>query len=378
MKPVRFGFIGCGLMGRELATASLRWPHLLGDLPRPVIVAACDTSEENLNWFRKIPTVHAFYRDYRELLQNPEIEAVYCALPHALHAKVYRDIILSGKHLLGEKPFGMDLSAFETIQSAMQQRPDIFVRCSSEFPYYPAVQQIVRWFQAGAFGQVIEARFAIKHSSDMDLKKPINWKRQRDKNGDYGCMGDLGIHTQHLPFRLGLLPHMVGAQLANLVKTRPGPNGAPVPCETWDNAVLSCEGHDQNGDVFPMVFEMKRMAPGCTNTVEYEIDGINLSARFTTDDPNAVYFTQSMGQKQAWTRLVVGQAPLFPVITGGIFEFGFSDSILQMLAAFTSELRGLPCAFPCFTPDEAHKSHLLLTAALQSYNEKRMVPLSLD
>ena len=94
MKPVRFGFIGCGLMGRELATASLRWPHLLGDLPRPVIVAACDTSEENLNWFRKIPTVHAFYRDYRELLQNPEIEAVYCALPHALHAKVYRDIIL--------------------------------------------------------------------------------------------------------------------------------------------------------------------------------------------------------------------------------------------------------------------------------------------
>lgn len=36
---VRFGIIGCGLMGREFASVSMRWLHLTGDLPRPVIVA---------------------------------------------------------------------------------------------------------------------------------------------------------------------------------------------------------------------------------------------------------------------------------------------------------------------------------------------------
>ena len=41
---VRFGIIGCGLMGREFASVSMRWLHLTGDLPRPVIVAACDAS----------------------------------------------------------------------------------------------------------------------------------------------------------------------------------------------------------------------------------------------------------------------------------------------------------------------------------------------
>ncbi|MFQ7726347.1 MAG: hypothetical protein ACLRI7_08115 [Ruthenibacterium lactatiformans] len=149
----------------------------------------------------------------------------------------------------------------------------------------------------------------------------------------------------------------------------------PVPCETWDNAILMCEAQNTAGDTFPMQLEMKRMAPGCTNTVEYEIYGLNLSARFTTDDPNAIHYTQAVGREQAWARLVIGQKTLYPVITGSIFEFGFSDSLLQMFAAFVSELRGLPCSFGCFTPAEAHLSHRVLTAALESYTQKRVVTL---
>ncbi len=373
---VKFGVIGCGLMGREFASASMRWLHLKADLPRPTIVAACDLSDANLDWFRRDPDVRFFYHDYHELLQNSEIEAVYCAVPHHLHSAVYCDVIRAGKHLIGEKPFGMDIAAMKEIRAAMAENPQVFVRCASEFPFYPAVQQIARWYKDGAFGQILEARFAIKHSSDMDLNKPINWKRTVSANGEYGCMGDLGIHTQHLPFRLGLNPQTVSAQLANLVKTRPDRDGNPVPCETWDNALLLCGGENGAGDRFPMLFEMKRMAPGCTNTVEYEISGMLFSARFTTDDPNAVHFTKNDGREQAWSRLVIGNKPLYPTVTGDIFEFGFSDSILQMFAAFVSELRGLPCEFGCFTPDEALESHRLLTAALVSEREGRAVMLN--
>lgn len=110
-RPVRFGVIGCGLMGREFASVSMRWLHLAADLPRPVIVAACDLSPSNLDWFRQVPDTRYFYSDYKELLANPEVEAVYCAVPHHLHAQVYSDVIRAGKHLLGEKPFGMDLAA---------------------------------------------------------------------------------------------------------------------------------------------------------------------------------------------------------------------------------------------------------------------------
>ena len=375
MKNVNFAVIGCGLMGREFASVSMRWLHLLGDLPRPVILAACDLNDDNLNWFKQVPDCKYFYHNYQEMLQNPEIEAVYCAVPHHLHAKVYGDVIRAGKHLIGEKPFGMDLAAMNEIEAAMAEHPEVFVRCASEFPFYPAVQQMVKWYREGAFGQIIEAKFTIKHSSDMDLKKPINWKRMKAANGEYGCMGDLGIHTQHLPFRLGFKPQNVSAYLANIAKERPDLDGNMVPCETWDNAILMCQTTNENGDVFPMQLEMKRMAPGCTNTVEYEIYGLNMSAKFTSDDPNAICYTQAVGREQAWARLVIGQKTQFPVITGSIFEFGFSDSLLQMFAAFVSELRGLPCSFGCFRPDEAKRTHELLTAALESHATRRMVDL---
>ena len=101
-----------------------------------------------------------------------------------------------------------------------------------------------------------------------------------------------------------------------------------------------------------------------------------MSARFSTDDPNAVRYTQAVGREQAWARLAVGNKPLYPTITGSIFEFGFSDSLLQMFAAFVSELRGLPCPFGCFRPEEAAMSHRLLTAALVSQKERRAVSLS--
>jgi predicted dehydrogenase len=374
-KTVKFGVIGCGLMGKEFASASLRWLHLLGDIPRPEIIAACNRSDANLDWFRRDPDTKYFYHDYHELLANPEVEAVYCAVPHDQHAKIYSEIIRAGKHLLAEKPFGIDLAAFREIEAAMAEHPEVFVRCSSEFPYYPAAQQMVQWYEAGEFGRIIEAKFAIRHSSDMDLQKPVNWKRTLAANGRYGCMGDLGIHTQHLPFRLGIYPETVSAQLANLVPTRPDGRGGTAPCETYDNAILLCGAKNAAGDRFPMTMEMKRMAPGCTNEVEYAIYGLNLSARFTTNDPNALYYTRNTGREQAWSRVVVGQKTLFPVITGSIFEFGFSDAMLQMYAAYVSELKGLPCAFGCFRPDEAEKSHRLLTAALDSYENRRIVTL---
>lgn len=122
-----------------------------------------------------------------------------------------------------------------------------------------------------------------------------------------------------------------------------------------------------------MVMEMKRMAPGCTNTVEYEIYGLDGSAKFSTEDANAVWYTRNQGREQAWSRLMLGQKTLFPVITGGIFEFGFSDAMLQMFAAFIAELCGEPCAFGCFRPDEALLSHQLLTGALRAYETGSVV-----
>jgi len=59
-------------------------------------------------------------------------------------------------------------------------------------------------------------------------------------------------------------------------------------------------------------------------------------------------------------------------VTGGIFEAGFSDAILQMWAAYLAERAGaLGDRFGCVTPREALRSHVLWTAALRSAATRR-------
>ncbi|MBR5451408.1 MAG: Gfo/Idh/MocA family oxidoreductase [Clostridia bacterium] len=375
-KKIRFGIIGCGLMGREFGSAVARWCHLTEEVAKPEIVGVCDRNTTATAWFTdNFDTVRYVTDDYKELLQKEDIDAIYCALPHNLHAKVYSDIIRAGKHLLGEKPFGIDFEANAEILKAIEENPDVIVRCASEFPFFPACQELIRWIKEDKFGKIIEVRAGFKHSSDMDLTKPINWKRMIEINGEYGCMGDLGIHTQHVPFHVGWTPKNVYAVLSNIATQRPDGKGGVVPCKTWDNATLVCDATDKKGNEFAMVFETKRMSPGSTDEWYIEVDGLDASAKFNSNDPNAFMYTQAVGKEQAWCRLNIGYKPQFKTITGGIFEFGFTDAILQMWCSFMKEVSGEEVAFGCFTPEETLLSHKLLTAALKSNKEKRVVVL---
>ena len=368
MKTVKFGLVGCGLMAREFASAAARWCHFTQDIPRPEIVGICSVVPAEMEWFKKnFPDIKYCVTDYKELLDKDDIEAIYCAVPHNLHEQFYIDIIKSGKALLGEKPFGIDKAANDNILKAYYETPGAFVRCCSEFPYYPAMQTMVNWFNEGKFGKILEIHAGFNHCSDMDLNKPINWKRMVKFNGEYGCMGDLGIHTQHVPFRMGFKPTTVRAHFSNIVKERPDGKGGTVPCDTFDNCTLFCTTLNADGDEIPMTLETKRMCPGSTNRWFFEIYGMDCSARFSSDDANAFYYTSSWGKEQSWNRIIIGYKPMLPTITGPIFEFGFVDAIQQQIGAFMLEYAGEKVPFGLFTPEETALSHKLATAALKSH-----------
>ena len=373
-KKVRFGIIGLGLMGREFGSAIGRWCHLLFDGPVPELAGICDTNEKSHAWFKdNFPTIEIATTRYEDLLASKKVDAIYCAVPHNLHEKIYIDIVRAGKHFMGEKPFGIDRRANAAVMRVIEENPKVFVRCCSEFPYFPASQRIISWIREGRFGRIMEVRAGFHHSSDMDVTKAINWKRMVEVNGEYGCMGDLGIHTQHIPFRMGWIPKAVHSTLSKIVTERPDGKGGMAPCLTWDNATLACTVDHADGYTFPMFLETKRMAPGQTNTWYIEIDGLKASARFNTREPKSFYYSLAEGKEQPWCRLDLGYTPAVPTITGSIFEFGFSDALLQMWAAFLLELeKGTPPVFGCFTPEETRISHAVLTAALDS-NKKASV-----
>lgn len=373
MQTFRLGLIGTGLMSREIASAVARWCHLEDPGVRPVLTALGGRTlpPARVAWFRDhFPTLRLVTADPRELAASPDVDVVYCAVPHDRHEELYTAVLRAGKHLLGEKPFGIDLAANTAILAAARERPGLLVRCSSEFPFFPAVQRILGLAEAGAFGRIIEVNTGFLHSSDLDPAKPLNWKRTRAANGDYGVLGDLGMHVCHVPFRLGWKPRNVRAILSDIIPERPDGRGGVAPCDTWDNATLLCEAEAPDGTRFPWTLRTQRIAPGHKNTWYVEIAGTRGAARFSTRNPKRLELLQYAGGEQVWQRIDTGHATAHRTLTGEIFEFGFPDAMLQMTAAYFHELahgRPLRPAAGCVTPEETALSHRLFTAALRSH-----------
>ncbi len=379
-RELRFGIIGLGLMGREFASAAARWCHLLDLDFVPRITAICDTNEKLFDWFdSNFDTIKVRTGDYHDLLSSDDVDAIYCAVPHHLHVQFYTEIVRAGKHLLGEKPFGIDLKANQQILDVIHQNPDVIVACSSEFPFFPGAQRVIRAIQEQRFGTIIEVSAGLLHSSDLDPNKKINWKRMIEFNGEYGCMGDLGMHPLHIPLRAGWMPKRVSAALNKIVKQRPDSNGKLVPCETWDNATISCEV-ETSDQHFPMTIQTYRIAPGETNTWYIRISGTRFSIEYSTKLPKTLRTMEyTPGGEQAWKVIDLGYETPYPTITGGIFEFGFSDGLLQMWAAFCDQLTNgrekMKQPFYCATPEETQLHHQVLTAALNSGKQKQTVAL---
>lgn len=363
---VRIGIIGGGLMGRELVAVCGRWDLLIDHPARPRVVAVADPAPAARDWFARVASVERLTADWRELVEDEGIDVLYIAVPHQLHEEIYRAAAAAGRDFLGEKPFGIDLAAAGRIVEAID-RSDAFVRVSSEFPYYPGAQRAYAYAASGALGDILDVRSGFWHSSDINRDKPINWKRRVETCGEIGVMGDLGLHVAHVPLRLGWHPTSVYGRLDDVVTTRPGPDGAPVPCDTWDNALLTCTTHPRAGRDFTMLWETRRIAPGHVNTWFFEAVGMDGGVRFSTREPTVLRRFALRDGEQVWEEVQPGNVSAWPVVSGAIFEFGFGDALLQMWSAYLAERVGaLGDRFGTATPHEALMAHRVFDAALRS------------
>jgi hypothetical protein len=124
-----------------------------------------------------------------------------------------------------------------------------------------------------------------------------------------------------------------------------------------------------------MTLEMKRLAPTETNTWIFEVLGTDRGVRFSTKEPKTLC-TYVRDKEQSWVRTDLGFDMPFKAITGGIFEPGFPDILMQMWASFLAERAGLlGDRFGCATPDEAVSQHELWAAALASQRDQSVVSL---
>jgi predicted dehydrogenase len=119
---VGVGFIGCGEIA-HLHAAALR--DLAADGVPVVPVAAADPDPVHREAVAENFPFERFYDSPEDLLADPDVDAVWAAVPTALHRRLYEQVLAAGKHLYAEKPIAPSLAEVQGLAVLADEAPVI-------------------------------------------------------------------------------------------------------------------------------------------------------------------------------------------------------------------------------------------------------------
>jgi predicted dehydrogenase len=189
--PVKYGVIGCGAIAQRRHI-----PECVNN-PESELVAVADPVKERVDELAKKYEAKA-YADYKEMLKDPEVEAVVVAGPNNLHALQSIDALKAGKHVLVEKPMATSREdALAMIDASKKAGKYLMIGLNQRLmPVHIKAKKIL---QSGAIGNPLAFRTAFQHPG------PEGWSVDAGKSWFFkkgqafmGVTGDLGVHKADL------------------------------------------------------------------------------------------------------------------------------------------------------------------------------------
>ncbi|WP_295655215.1 Gfo/Idh/MocA family oxidoreductase [uncultured Mucilaginibacter sp.] len=95
-----------------------------------------------------------FYTNYEDLLAEPHIDALYNPLPNNLHVEYTIKALKAGKHVLCEKPIGLDAAEAQQLLDATRQYPHLKVMEAFMYRFHPQWQKAKAMIDEGLLGEV--------------------------------------------------------------------------------------------------------------------------------------------------------------------------------------------------------------------------------
>ncbi|MCC6613766.1 MAG: Gfo/Idh/MocA family oxidoreductase [Anaerolineae bacterium] len=329
------------------------------------------------------------YDSFQAVLDDPQVDVIHITTPNKTHMEMSKGALLAGKHVVCEKPLGMNAQETAELVALSKSRPNQIAAVNYNKRFYPLVQQAHDMVASGELGEIRGVRGGYLQDWLM-YDTDWNWRLVPEEGGTTRAIGDIGTHWMDLiGFITGLKITEVFADLETFIPVRRKPTQAvatfvgketaaptefePVDIQTEDwGAVLF---HYENGARGSMV--VSQVTGGRKNYCHFEIVGSKASVAWDVENPNEMWIghrDQPNGILIKDPSLMTANARKYNSYPGGHTE-GFDDSFKQLYAAIYGYLQAgdfsQPKPFATF--EDGHDEVVLCDKIVESHQTRSWV-----
>jgi predicted dehydrogenase len=335
-RTIGIGVIGMGWMGavhsRSYQQVPVRFPD---SALMPRLVVCADDVEARATEAQKMLGFARYTTNWREVLEDPEVEVVNIAAPNNQHLEMVRAAAAAGKHILCEKPVGRSPGETAEIEAAAREA-GVLTWVGFNYRWAPLVQYARQLVQAGKLGRLTHyrGRFFAGYASNPD--GVLSWRFCREEAG-LGALGDLMSHVVDMAHWLsGPVDRVIG-QRETFIPERPLPTPgvgthfsvgaggpkAPVTNEDYVGALVQFE----NGAYG--TFEVCRVIQGPKCQLAFEVHGTLGALRWDFERMNEMqlYLATDDDTRDGYTTVYTG--PVHPdhsrFYPGPALSLGYED-----------------------------------------------------
>ena len=197
MKKLNVGLVGAGFMGKAHVVAYSNMQKLFWPAPAmPVLKTICDIVPEIAEDSRKRLGFEKCCTDWREIVNDPEIDVVSVCTPNNAHAPIAIAALEAGKHVICEKPIASTLADAKAMADAAAKAAEKGIISMNAYQYrrVPAIVLAKKFIDEGSLGEILNVRCTYLQSWSADPDSPLSWRFQKDIAGA-GTLGDIASHV---------------------------------------------------------------------------------------------------------------------------------------------------------------------------------------
>ncbi|RKX88262.1 MAG: hypothetical protein DRP58_00890 [Spirochaetes bacterium] len=186
MEEIKWGLIGCGDISKKRVAPGLR------DAENSKLISVNRSDFSKAESFAKEFGAEKWIKDWKDLITDSDINAVYIATPVYLHAEQTIAAAEAGKHVLCEKSMALNTAEADKMLDACKAN-NVKLGIAYYRYLYPSINRIKGIIASGEIGKVVHIQSNNFENFYRQPGEPRYWLLEKEKSGG-GPMMDMGCH----------------------------------------------------------------------------------------------------------------------------------------------------------------------------------------